>query len=470
MIKSRAKAKAALAPMAHQKVSLKHAKTTPIVYDTSDPGTGKTAVAIWDFAERRRKKGGCALVLAPRSLLKSAWADDFKKFAPDMAVSVARAENREEAFAEGADVYVTNVDAVKWLIKQPKKFWAKFDTLIIDEITAFKHHTSQRSRAAARLAKHFKYRRGLTGTPNGRSITDVWHQVLLLDDGKRLGPSFFAFRNAVCTPVQVGRHANAISWEDKDGAEEAVYGLLSDIVIRHKFEECVDIPPHHTYTVSYELSPAQRKVYETMQRDQIFINLVDAVKGRLKNAKVEALAINAAAVTSKLLQISSGALYTGDEAYKAVANDRYSLILDLVEVRKHPLVFFLWKHQRDMLVAEATARGMTFAVIDGDTTDKERDAYVARYQAGQYDVLFAHPRSAAHGLTLTRGTSTIWPCPTYDLEWFKQGNKRQYRLGQKEKTETIVVVADNTIEQGVYDILMKKDARMTNLLDLFASL
>lgn len=470
MIKSRAKAKAALAPMAHQKVSLKHAKTTPIVYDTSDPGTGKTAVAIWDFAERRRKKGLCSLVLAPRSLLKSAWADDFKKFAPDMTVSIARAENREEAFAEDADVYVTNVDAVKWLVKQPKAFWSRFDTLIVDEITAFKHHTSQRSRAAAKIAKNFKYRRGLTGTPNGRSITDVWHQVLLLDDGKRLGPSFFAFRNTVCTPVQVGRSQHAVNWEDKDGAEEAVYGLLSDIVVRHKFEECVDIPAHHTYTVSYALSSAQRKVYETMQRDQIFIDLVNAVKGRMGGAKVEALAINAAAVTGKLLQISSGALYTNDEAYKAVANERYNLILDLVEARKHPLVFFFWKHQRDMLTAEASARGLKFAVIDGTTTDKERDAYVMRYQAGQYDVLFAHPQSAAHGLTLTRGTSTIWPCPTYNLEWFKQGNKRQYRLGQKEKTETIVVIAENTIEQGVYDILMKKDARMTNLLDLFASL
>lgn len=470
MIKSRAKAKAALAPMAHQKVSLKHAKTTPIVYDTSDPGTGKTAVAIWDFAERRRKKGLCSLVLAPRSLLKSAWADDFKKFAPDMTVSIARAENREEAFAEDADVYVTNVDAVKWLVKQPKAFWSRFDTLIVDEITAFKHHTSQRSRAAAKIAKNFKYRRGLTGTPNGRSITDVWHQVLLLDDGKRLGPSFFAFRNTVCTPVQVGRSQHAVNWEDKDGAEEAVYGLLSDIVVRHKFEECVDIPAHHTYTVSYALSSAQRKVYETMQRDQIFIDLVNAVKGRMGGAKVEALAINAAAVTGKLLQISSGALYTNDEAYKAVANERYNLILDLVEARKHPLVFFFWKHQRDMLTAEASTRGLKFAVIDGTTTDKERDAYVMRYQAGQYDVLFAHPQSAAHGLTLTRGTSTIWPCPTYNLEWFKQGNKRQYRLGQKEKTETIVVIAENTIEQGVYDILMKKDARMTNLLDLFASL
>lgn len=471
MLKSRAKVQAELQPMAHQKASLKHAAGTPIVYDTSDPGTGKTAVSIWDFAARRRKRGGCALILAPRSLLKSAWADDFKKFAPDMKVSIARADNREDGFAEDADAYITNTDAVKWLAKQPKKFWDKFDTLIIDESTGYKHHTSQRSRAALKISKYFTYRRGLTGTPNGRSITDVWHQVMLLDGGQRLGQSFYAFRNAVCVPRQVGANANAVQWEDKDGAEEAVFGLLSDIVIRHKFEDCVDIPATHQYTISYDLTPAQRTVYDTMQKDHVYVSLLAHIKGKFVKAQtVSALAINAAAVATKLLQISSGALYTEDEAFSPVANDRYKLVLDLVEGREHPLVFFFWKHQRDMLIAEAESRGLTYAVIDGSTTDKERDAIVARYQRKQFDLLLAHPKSAGHGLTLTAGTSTIWPCPTYDLELFKQGNKRQARIGQKKKTEIIVIIANNTIEQGVYDILMKKDARMTTLLDLFASL
>ena len=222
---------------AHQLKSLKHDLTTPIVFDTSDPGTGKTYVAIKAFERRRKKKTGCALILAPKSLLRSTWAADFKKFAPALTVVVATADVRESTFAEKADAYVTNIDAVKWLAKQPKSFFAKFDTLIIDESSAYKHATSQRSKAVAKIAKYFKYKRAMTGTPNGRSITDVWHQVYLLDEGARLGRSFFAFRNSVCTPTQVGRSDKAIRWDDKDGAEEAVFGLLSDIVIRHKFED-----------------------------------------------------------------------------------------------------------------------------------------------------------------------------------------------------------------------------------------
>jgi len=304
--------------MKHQAVSLKHADRTPIRYDTSDPGTGKTFVRLVHYAARRRRKGGkakCMLVIAPKSLLKSAWADDARKFCPDMRVSVARADNRDEAFKADADIYVTNVDAAVWLAKQKKAFFERFDELVVDEITAYKHHTSQRSRAMAKVSKHFEYRSGLTGTPNGRSITDVWHQVYLLDGGQRLGPSFYAFRNSVCIPQQVGRNANAINWQDKPGAEEAVFGLLSDIVIRHKFEDCVDIPPNHQYTVDWELTKKQRDAYERMSRDQIYLSVVSAVKQRLSGVPADAIAINAAAVANKLLQISSGALYTTDDKF-----------------------------------------------------------------------------------------------------------------------------------------------------------
>lgn len=446
---------------AHQLKSLKHDLTTPIVFDTSDPGTGKTFVAIKAFERRRKKKTGCALILAPKSLLRSTWAADFKKFAPGLTVVVATAEVRESTFAEKADAYVTNIDAVKWLAKQPKSFFAKFDTLIIDESSAYKHATSQRSKAVAKIAKYFKYKRAMTGTPNGRTITDVWHQVYLLDEGARLGRSFFAFRNSVCTPTQVGRSDKAIRWDDKDGAEEAVFGLLSDIVIRHKFEDCVDIPANHRYTLEYELSAKQRKAYEQMETTQMLW---------LKGKEPSVIAVNAAVVANKLLQVASGAVYGTGEDPVLVDDGRYKMVLDLVEERKHSLVFFHWKHQRDALAAEADKRGITFAIIDGTVNEHERDRIVTAYQAGAYQVIFAHPRSAAHGLTLTRGTTTIWTSPTYDLELFEQGSKRQHHMGQTQKTETITIIAPGTIDERAYEILQKKNARMKNLLDLFATL
>lgn len=433
------------------------------VLDASDPGTGKTRVQIELFRMRRLRGGGKALVIAPKSLMRSAWQDDFMKFAPDMRTVVCPAEKREQMFAQDADVYITNTDATKWLAKQPAKFFAQFDTLIIDELSAFKHHTSQRSKALNKIKKYFPKRYGLTGTPNSNSITDIWHQVFVLDDGQRLGRSFYQFRNSVCEPRQVGPQPNMLQWEDKPGAEQAVSSLLSDMVVRHKFEDCIDIPANHTYSVPYHMSPKQAKAYQQMERDAIAM---------LSDGKV-ITTVNAAGVMTKLLQIASGASYfeglEGDD-YASIDSGRYELVADLVEQRDHSVVFFNWSHQRDELIKEFKKRGITYAVIDGNTTDKGRKEVVDLFQSGFYRVLLAHPQSAAHGLTLTRGTATIWASPTYNLEHFLQGNRRIYRAGQTQKTETIVVLAPGTIEEKVFQKLQDKDAKQTSMLNLLKEL
>lgn len=446
-------------PMKHQLQSLKHDAKNDIVFDTSDPGTGKTFVRLVAFSQRRAKGGGAALVLAPRSLLRNVWANDCAKFTPHLSTSVADAANRERAFAASADIYVTNIDAATWLARQPKSFFAKFSELIVDESDAYKHHTSQRSKALLKISKYFKHRCLMSGTPNTNSITDIWHQMMILDGGARLGTSFYRFRDTVCNPTQVGRNANAIKWTDKDGAEEAVFSLLADVIMRHRFEDCVDIPENHKYTLDYQLTPKQLRAYVELETTQMLL---------LKDKNLTA--INAAAVATKLLQVASGAVYSSPDKYHLVDEGRYEFILDLIAARKHSLCFFLWKHQRDMLIAEAEKRKIRYCVFDGNATDAEREEMVRLYQAGVYQVMFAHPASAGHGLTLTRGTATIWASPTYNLGHFVQGSKRIPRMGQTQKTETIVVVAKDTIEEKVYSMMLDKDARMTTLLELFSTL
>lgn len=445
---------------AHQKVSLKHNETSDLVFDTSDAGTGKTYVRIKAFAKRRAKGAGCLLVVCPRSIMSTVWVADFKKFAPHLKVVVCTAAKRAEAFATPADVYITNHDATVWLAKQKPAFFKKFDELAIDESSAYKHHTSQRSKGALKISKHFRYRTCMTATPNSNTILDVFHQALLLDGGDRLGKLFYQFRGSVCTPEQQGHRQNMVKWVDREGAEEAVFSLLADIVIRHRLDDCADIPENHQYPMPYELSTAQKRAYMEMETTQMLT---------LAKAKGGVTAINAAAVATKLLQVASGAVYESSEKYHVIDRARYELVLDLCEQRIHPLVLFLWKHQRDLLVEQAEKRGLTYAVFDGNTSDDERLRIVQGYQAGVYDVLFGHPRSIGHGHTLTRGTSTIWASPTYDLELFVQASSRQKRLGQTQKTETLVIVAEGTLEEKVYEALMGKGVRMLNLLDLMST-
>lgn len=437
-----------------QKTSIEFELTKDRVLDFSEPGTGKTRVRLEVFSKRRTQGIGCALVIAPKSLLRSAWEDDCRRYTPWLTTSVAYADNREEAFQRKADIYITNHDAAKWLAKQEKSFFKKFDYLIIDEGDAFKHHTSQRSKAINKIKKHFKFRVLMNGAPNTNTILDVWNQVNIVDDGKRLGTSFYAFRSAVAVPKQVGPQPQMVKWTDREGSEDQVAALLRDITLRNKLS---GLPENREYPVSFYMKPQHLANYLKMEKDAVL---------QLKSGQITA--INAAAVVTKLLQIASGAVYDQEENYHVIDTARYEMIADMVEARRHSVVFFLWKHQRDLLIEEFKKRNLTYMVIDGDvTSDKKRNASIQEYQSGMYRVGLLHPKSAAHGLTLTKGTATIWASPTYDQGWWVQGNHRIYRKGQTEKTETISILAESTIERKVYDRRAEKGRNMINLLELF---
>jgi hypothetical protein len=310
----------AIKAMKHQEESLAHAERNPIVFDTSDGGTGKTFVAILAFAKRRRdkkRKHGPLIVLAPKSLLETAWLNDIRRFAPDMKAEVAWAENREKVFAKDLDIYITNHDAVKWLNKQKAPFWKRFENgeLMVDESTAYKHHSSQRSYAVFHISKKFKFKRCATATPNPGSITDVWHQVLLLDGGQRLGNSYYKFRAACCEPVERTFGARKqTDWIDKDGAEEAVFGMLADITIRHERKNCIDLPANHLYTVEFKLPKKIRSVYDLMFRNKV-IPLIKGTEAR-KKAKEAGEAIDLKAHSLRLRQRRRAA-GSGQRAHRA---------------------------------------------------------------------------------------------------------------------------------------------------------
>ena len=442
----------------HQNETLALLRASPSVLDFSDPGTAKTRPALGAYIERLEQGGKRCLVLATKSILQSAWGNDIDKFFPGVRYDIAYAHHRKKMMETStADIVITNHDAVRWFRDNLKPaYWKDFDTIIIDESTAFKNHGSQRSKAAYNIAKLMEFRECMTGTPNPKTILDVWHQAKLVDDGQRLGSSYWKFRSAVCEPVQVGPSADMVQWQDREGSEYVVFDLLNDITIRHKFEECQDIPPNHVTEYRITLPPKLRRQYTDMM--EIAATMLN--DGKLLQA------VNAASVHQKLMQIASGAVYESEGKYQILDDQRSELVLDLIEEREQCVVAFNWRHQRVGLEEAAKKRGIDYAVIDGTVNDAARRIAVDRFQAGDLRAIFAHPQSAGHGLTLTRGTTTIWTSPTYNAEHYKQFNHRIYRAGQTRKTETIHITADNTIDEEVYTKLDGKLTSMQILLDL----
>jgi len=440
-------------PFDHQVKTTNFLLKTPRALITSDPGTGKTRSVLDAYA--KRKDEGRMLVLAPLSILAASWADDIKKFQPDLSYTVAYARNREQAFLADADIVITNHDAAKWLAKN-EQLLRGFSTLCIDEFTAFKNKDSQRSKAVAKIAAKFKYRIAMSGTPNSNTILDIWHPTMIVDDGERLGKRFYGFRSAVCTSRFNG-FAN--EWVDKPDAQQIVAAAIKDINIRYQLEDCIDMPEQSVHTMCVQLTPAIMEQYKLLAEDSV-----------LYTGKATINAINAGARVKKLLQLCTGTVYTEDGVSAGIHEERYELVMQLVSERKHSLVAFNWRHEREHLTKLADEMKIEYGVIDGDTPANKRKDIVDRMQAGQLQVVFAHPQSAGHGLTLTTATSVIWASPTYNAEHYQQFNRRIYRAGQTKKTEVIHIAASDTWEPDVYTKLEGKLERMEELLSILNKL
>ncbi|RDE25175.1 ATP-dependent helicase [Motiliproteus coralliicola] len=445
----------------HQEFTADFIANNPRVLITSDPGTGKTRSVLEGFKRLRAAKGiRRMLVLAPLSILRAAWGDDILRWTPTLSWGISTAgsdKKRLSAFESDCDVVITNHDAVKWLDKN-RHVLNEFDVICTDESTAFKNPTSQRSKAMARIADLFEHRITMSGTPNPRTVLDLWHQALITDDGERLGKLFWEFRSQVCTPIKVAAAANAVQWIDRPGATEIVADKLRDITVRFRLNDCIDMPENTIRSIYTDLPPKNMAQYKQLEKESVIM----ADSGDYINA------VHAGARVQKLLQLCSGAIYDETGLSHQFQQERYQLVLDLVMERDHSVVAFLWRHQREALCKLADKAGIKYAVIDGSTPTDARTLAVQAFQRGELQTIFAHPQSAGHGLTLTKGCATIWASPTYNLEHYEQFNARINRAGQTRKTETIHIAARGTWEEKVYEKLEAKQVSMRDLLHIFA--
>mgnify|MGYP003643231492 FL=1 len=435
-------------PYEHQTTTTNFIVENPKCMITSDPGTGKTRAVLDALTQLK----GRTLVLAPLSILEAAWTEDIDKFTPSLTYGVAYAKNRQKVFDDTTtDIVITNFEAVNFLIKN-KHLLKGFNTLVIDEFTAFKNRTAKRSKNIAKLSVLFDNRIAMSGTPNSNTILDIWHPTYIVDDGDRLGARYFAFRNTVCTPKFNG-FAN--EWIDKPDAEQTVANKLKDITIRYALDECMDLPDNIVRTINTKLTPAVQKQYKLLADESVLYTKAGTVN-----------AVHAGARVKKLLQLVTGAVYDEDKLVQFIHQERYDIVMTLVSQRAHSLVAFNWRHERNALIEIAEKENISYAIIDGTIAPEKRKDIVTRYQAGQIQVLFCHPQSAGHGLTLTKATTVIWCSPTYNAEHYQQFNQRIYRAGQTQKTETILIQAKNTWEPEVYKKLNTKLGRMENLLNI----
>ena len=387
-----------------------------------DMGLGKTVITLTALkALLLDSLTVCkALVIAPKRVAESTWTDEARKWdhlrVLRVSVVLGSAKQRIAALEAAADVYVINRDNVKWLVEHYKNKWP-FDMVICDELSSFKSSDSKRFRALRKMLPRITRLVGLTGTPAPNGIEDLWAQIYLLDQGARLGRTLTCFRDwgFVYNPY-------THEYAPKKGAEKAVWEAIKDICVSMSAEDYLDMPDCVTVDVPVTLDEAAAKAYKRMEKDMLL-----EVDGDMIEAS------SAMVLTGKLLQLCNGAIYDTDGSAAHVHDCKAEALTELTEALngQPALVFYNFRH--DVPRIRMALKNAGVERVQELTTE-----YAVRdWNAGNVDVLIAHPASAGHGLNLQQGgRHIIWFGLPWSLELYLQANKRLHRQGQK---NTVIV-------------------------------
>lgn len=420
----------------------------------ADPGLGKTSCTLAALRILREERiAKTALVVAPLRVCRHVWPSEAAKWADfaDTRVEVLHGSKKDAALAREADVYCVNPEGLDWYVDAVAGGARLPDVLVMDESTLFKNKQSGRSKALRSMAPYFRRRYSLTGTPAPNGLVDLFGQVLLLDLGATFGPFVGRFRNEYFDQDVVHNR-----WVPKPGAEEAIYKKLGPLAFRLDERDHLELPELSEVYVDVDLPPKARKAY-----DQLEATLVaDLESGRVA-------AMNAAGVTSKLRQLTSGAAYADDGAALPAHGEKYSAVFELLDEMRGQaaIVFYEYVSERDALAARLEREGYAWADMGPKATASQERESQARLDAGDLEVVLAHPKSAARGLNMQRASVEIWTSGTWDLELYLQGIKRVHRSGQVRRCTVFRLVCPGTIDELVWARVDQKDAAQRRLLD-----
>lgn len=436
-------------PHDYQQYAAEFIITHPISALLLDMGLGKTSITLtaindllFDSFEVHK-----VLVVAPLRVARDTWSAEIEKWEHlknlRYSVVVGTEQERLNALRTFADVYIINRENIQWLVEESGLIF-DFDMAVIDELSSFKNHQSKRFRAFMKVRPKLKRIVGLTGTPAGNGLMDLFAEFKLLDMGERLGRLIGLYRNTYFQPDK--RNGMVIySYKPLPNAEQQIYDKISDITISMKASDHLKMPELISAEYTVQLSEKEKEEYDRLKKDLI-----------LSTEDNEVTAANAASLSNKLSQMANGAVYSDNESIIEIHNRKLDALEDIIEsMNGKPLLVAYWfKHDLERIRKRFEIREI------------KSSEDISDWNSGKIPVALIHPASAGHGLNLQNGGSTlVWFGLTWSLELYQQTNARLWRQGQTSDTVVIQhIIANGTIDEQIMKVLKTKNTTQAALI------
>ena len=442
-------------PHDYQEYATRFVEEHPVAALFLDLGLGKSVITLTaierlmhDSFEVRK-----VLVIAPLRVARSTWPNEIRKWehlsSLTLSVATGTRDERMEALRRNSDITIINRENIPWLIEESGVPF-DYDMVVIDELSSFKNHRAKRFRSLMKVRPKVKRIVGLTGTPAPNGLMDLWAEFRLLDGGERLGRFIGRYRERWFLPDKRNQMV-VFSYKLKEGAEDEIYGAISDITVSMKAMDRIRMPELIETEIKVSMNDAERKAYDSMKKDLV-LSLPDGA----------VTASNAASLSGKLMQLSSGAIYTDEDGFMEIHRRKLDALEDAIEsMNGKPLLIAYWfRHERTRISGLLNALGVKWKEISDEKSIRD-------WNDGKLQAALIHPASAGHGLNLQSGGSTLlWFTIPWSLELYQQTVARLWRQGQKAETTVVIhLITKGTIDGRVIASLRRKDRTQEALLE-----
>jgi SNF2 family DNA or RNA helicase len=317
----------------------------------------------------------------------------------------------------------------------------EINMIVFDELHKAKNPTSQQGKALLKL--HAETMIGMTGTPLMNSPLDLF--VIL----KWLGyetHSFYQYKNYYCVMGGYGGY-EIVGYKNMGDLREAV----ESIMLRRLKKDVLDLP-EKTYTTEYvELSKKQRDIYE---------EVLEAVKNDIDKIKLSPNPL------AQLIRLRQATGYTGilsTEVKVSAKLDRLEeLVEELVENNQKAVIFSNWTDMTNPTFNRL--KKYNPAMITGETRDREAEKEKFMTDP-KCKVLIGTIGAMGTGLTLTAANTAIFLDSPWNRANKEQAEDRLHRIGTVGTVNIITLVAKDTLDERIEEIIYKKGMMADLLVD-----
>lgn len=431
----------------YQQKAVNHQCSMPASMLWLDPGLGKTAITLTSIAHLLNAgflRG--VLIVAPIRVCRLVWRQEAAKWAHTkhltFSMITGTRDQRTRALLRPVDVYLINYECLGWLAETLATYFIKkgrpipFNGLVWDEVSKCKNSTTDRVKSFRRIADHFDWTTGLTGTPASNGYKDLHGQYLVVDKGARLGTTKTAFKTRFF--YKAGPYVEK-AFAD---TEEVIKGLIGDITLEMSAEDYNPLPDLIVNDVEVEMDGPLRAKYEQMEREMFL---------RLDNETEKEL-FNQAALMNACLQYSNGAVYpvAGLPVWEHIHDLKLDALEEIVDEAQGAPVLCVYQYRSDAERIMQRFKSLNPINLTECKSESALRNAMHRWKSGDCQLMLGHAASMGHGVDglQDRGNTIVWFGLNWSLELYEQTNARLRRQGQGRPVMCHRILTKDTVDQA----------------------